>query len=105
MPERRQHPRVPCALNVTVEGLDEPVRLTTRDVSLGGVFLYSQAPRLLFAEVELTLHAPQHHLRARGRVVHHVPDVGFGVQFLSLLPGDDTRLAEFLAQVEESAAR
>ena len=92
MPERRLHPRIPCALTVTVEGLEAPMRLTTRDVSLGGVFLYSHTPRPLLTEVDLTLHAPQKHLRARGRVVHLLPGIGFGVRFLSLQPGDAARL-------------
>jgi len=101
--ERRLHPRFDCRLEVVVDGRPAPIRATTRDISIGGVFLYSDDPRPLNDAVDLTLQAEARAIRARGIVVHHLPDVGFGVQFIELADGDRERLGTFLADVERRA--
>jgi hypothetical protein len=98
--DRRQHPRFACRLEVVIEGQPGPIGTTTRDVSIGGVFLYSGEPRPLNDALDLTLQAESSTIRARGLVVHHLPDVGFGVQFVELAAGDHDRLRAFLADVE-----
>ncbi len=98
--ERRQHPRFACRLEVLVDGRPSAVAATTRDVSVGGVFLYSEDPRPLNDAVDLTIKAESRTIRTRGLVVHHLPDVGFGVQFVDMADGDRDRLRGFLADVE-----
>jgi hypothetical protein len=101
--ERRQHPRFPCRVEVLIDGRPAPIAATTRDVSVGGVFLYSDDPRPLNDAVDLTIKAETRTIRARGLVVHHLPDVGFGVQFLELTDADGDRLRGFLSEVERRA--
>lgn len=104
MSERRQSPRFPCRVHVRVDDEPLPVVLTSRDVSRGGVFLFSPRPHTLDTEVDLELSAGAAHVRAHGRVVHHLPEVGFGVQFLVMSDADQRRLGAFLAELEAAGA-
>ena len=93
---RRAHERIPCELEVHVDGLDVPVALTTRDVSLGGIFLFTTRPIELDRRVELRLEAGTIGLELTGTVVHALPGVGVGVKFTDLDHASRDQLATFL---------
>ena len=103
MQDRRQHPRIPCQIQVIVEGLPAPMAMTSRDISHGGVFLFSRAPRALNCELDVTIQAGRDQVRARGLVVHHLAGVGFGVRFLEVSARDRDTLADFLEVHERNA--
>ncbi len=79
--ERRAAPRLPCNLEVDVEGLPRPLTLSSRDVGRGGVFLYHASPPPVDAPLDLHLRGPGRSLRLSGTVVHRLEGIGFGVQF------------------------
>lgn len=98
--ERRRDRRVRCRLAVEVDGLGEPLTLTTRDVSLGGVFLYHPRPLPVDRPLALHLRAGERTLHLTGTVVHHLVDVGFGVRFDPAPDDEMSALRAFLAAVE-----
>lgn len=102
--ERRRAPRRPCALLVDLEGWPEPLTLTSRDVSEGGVFLYHQRPPPLSTELDLRLRSHGRSIRVSGVVVHHLPGIGFGVRFHERADGGVDGLDEFLATIESMPA-
>lgn len=102
--DRRRHPRVACAMRIRVDDDDTAHELTTRDVSLGGVFLFSRTSVALNAAMKLQLEAGDRVLEAGGTVVHRLPGVGFGVRFDWLAEDGEARLAEFLDAVSAEAA-
>ncbi|MCA9558118.1 MAG: PilZ domain-containing protein, partial [Myxococcales bacterium] len=102
--DRRRHPRVECAMRIRVREDDTVYDLTTRDVSLGGVFLFSKASVALNAAMTLQLEAGERTLDAGGTVVHRLPGVGFGVRFDWMAEDGERRLAEFLDAVGAEAA-
>lgn len=103
MSDRRQHPRIPCQIEVLVDGLPAPVSMTSRDISHGGVFLFSRVQRALNAELDVTIQAGGDQVRARGLVVHHLPGVGFGLRFLEVEARDREVLTDFLQTAERNA--
>ncbi len=96
--ERREHPRIPCDLQVSLTGRDETFELSARDVSVGGVFLFSKKPVSLNQAVTLKFSAGESTVEAKGTVVHHLRQVGFGVRFDVLSEADQDRLGAFLAE-------
>ena len=82
--ERRRHKRARTALDVRCAsfGLDEI--FVSRDVSGGGLFLQTPNPLAAGADVELSFSispdGPQ--IECSGHVVHSIPGVGMGIQFL-----------------------
>ncbi len=102
--DRRRHPRIACAMRIRVQEDDTVYDLTTRDVSLGGVFLFSRASVALNAAMKLQIEAGERTLEAGGTVVHRLPGVGFGVRFDWMAEDGEERLAGFLADVTGEAA-
>lgn len=99
--DRRRHPRIPCELAVLVDDAPDALHTTSRDLSLGGIFLYSTAPPALGRSVSLTFAAGPRSLALRGEVVHHLPEVGFGVRFDPIeSPADERALGAFLESIE-----
>lgn len=85
--EKRQFPRMPCALPAAAEGPRGPVRGTCTNVSLGGAFLEGvQLP--VNAPTRVTLSLPGGgELSLDAQVVRHAQAPrGMGVQFMRLDP-------------------
>ncbi len=102
--ERRAHPRYPCELEIHIAGRDGSYALTTRDVSLGGVFVFAREPLPLNQHVDLLFQAAELQLEVSGVVVHHLRNVGFGVQFAELDAVEKARFTGFLEDVEATSA-
>ncbi len=101
--ERRQHPRYACDLSVEVGGHAGTHTLTTRDVSVGGVFLYSKDAVSLDEDLALRFTAGEHDFAVDGQVVHLVAGVGFGVMFTGVDADVADSLRGFLATAEAEA--
>lgn len=101
--DRRAHQRIACELEITIAGRDGRYALTTRDVSLGGVFVFAREPLSLNQNLELSFAAGDHVLNLQGVVVHHLRGAGFGVQFEEMDAEAETRLTRFLHDVEAAA--
>lgn len=101
--ERRSAPRVPCTLRVEVEADGERALLTTRDLSVTGVFVFAPRVRPPGARLALVLHLGRGRLSLTGRVVHALPGVGYGVRFDGPDPGLRRRIERYLSQTEDRA--
>ncbi|MEZ4432837.1 MAG: PilZ domain-containing protein [bacterium] len=101
--ERRRTPRVPCTLRVEVEADGERALLTTRDLSVTGVFVFAPRVRAPGARVALVLHLGRGRLALTGRVMHAQPGVGYGVRFDGPDPGLRRRIERYLSQTEDRA--
>jgi c-di-GMP-binding flagellar brake protein YcgR len=97
----RRHTRMDTRLDVRLRVDDQVVKAETKDLSLGGMFLVSDAPVSAGDELEFVLFLPagMPPVEGRARVVHtrhpaH-PEVlpGFGLQFLSV---DTEKLRRYL---------
>jgi hypothetical protein len=98
--ERRRNPRLARAIEVEIDGLPAPLRLTSRDISEGGVFLFHPHPPPLDLELDLYLRAGDRTLALSGRVVHHLPGIGFGVRFEPPSPAIAAAVTAFVAALE-----
>ncbi len=102
--DRRAYPRFPCELEISIGGRDGRYALTTRDVSMGGVFVFAREPLSLNQSIDLSFEAGDHILNVQGVVVHCVRGAGFGVQFEAMDAEAEDRLTRFLHDVEAAAA-
>ncbi len=114
--ERRRHPRVPCRIQVWVQGEGRQFKGETFNVSPGGVFLFVDqlVPVGTNLELLLDLHDGEPAVRAQAQVTRVAPNgpgsiprqgspqpetvrPGIGARFLLMDPGDIDRLRSYLA--------
>ncbi len=89
MQDQRSHDRFPIKLDVVLVHKGEEYRAHSKDLSLGGMFVYTNAPLRFGAEVALRLAVPR--LRYEGElpaVVRWVREDGVGLAFRSLRARD-----------------
>ena len=83
MQDKRLHPRVPLSANVTCEVRGgEAITGLSRDISVGGIFIESQAEVTFGTEVTIVLRLPN--TKADFRLpgtIRWMKEDGFGVQF------------------------
>lgn len=102
--DRRAHARIPADLKVEVTAFEETLELTTRDVSLGGIFLFSRRPVPVNLEVGVTLQSGEERVSLSGVVMHALAGVGFGVGFREVSQADQEKLTAFLHAAEARQA-
>ncbi len=56
---RRQHPRTPFSVPATIRVEGHTLAASTRDVSLGGLFLFTDAPFKAGSDIEIVLMLPK----------------------------------------------
>jgi hypothetical protein len=86
--ESREHPRLTAELKVTLNHArwQHPVEVVSKDISLGGIFVYTRYTRDLPATMLLTITLPtgdDRWVTFDGEVMHGVPGVGVGIRFLT----------------------
>lgn len=110
----RQHPRYDVEIWVDFSTLDVVASSYVLNLSQGGVFIQSDSPLPLDAEVELVLRLPSGSpVQARGRVVwnhdltRETPDAarGSGIQFLDIAPSDRALLEDYIRSLAQPAER
>jgi c-di-GMP-binding flagellar brake protein YcgR len=100
MIERRKNPRFKIGVPVEIhaEGSVAPLHCATSDLSLNGCYIESMYPFPAGTCLELKLDAGDT-LLISAKVVTCDPQFGNGIQFLRMLPEDQTALSKFLDQV------
>jgi len=85
----RKHPRIPLTIEIRCDGSGRAERFISRDISTGGVFLYTTRVYPLDVKVELGFYLPYHHEQVSvvGYVRRHSQDPqsglvdGMGIEF------------------------
>ncbi len=101
--ERRRNVRAPVSLSVELRDKRGFSLHATRDISVGGFFFDRAIPHPVGTRVMLafTLPGDTRTIRCGGEIVN-VPDAhgyGMGVRFVDVLPGDQKRIDEFVAEL------
>lgn len=85
MDERRITDRVPLSLEVRWDSLSGRRSARISDISLTGCYVESLGQVTLGEQVRLEMQTPTGRwITLSGEVVHHDPNIGFGVRFASL---------------------
>jgi c-di-GMP-binding flagellar brake protein YcgR len=107
--QRREFVRIPAILDVSVNGIDEPVGgdTTTRDVSGSGIQIADPWNLALGLDVRVVLHLPDGEpLRSLGRVVRAgAEDDQKGIRLDGLARADEDRLMRYIREREVQALR
>lgn len=106
----RQHPRLAAELKVTLnhERWVNPVEVISKDISLGGIFVYTRYTRDLPISMNLTITLPtgdERYVTFDGEVMHCIPNVGVGIRFLTRSRHLDSLLARIQRGSPESIFR
>ena len=114
--DQRQHARVTIDAFVKVAGADRQYVFRTRDVSLGGLFLYTRVGHIYPFKVgnvlEIELYDYDRFMAGRAVVVRVVRDgtgeaerfpLGFGVRFVDLDPDGKRILNEMIDRARQGA--
>lgn len=83
MQDKRSHPRVPLSVDITCEVKGgEPVHGISKDISVGGMFIESEAQVTFDAQVNIVLRLPNTKADSRlPGIIRWIKPGGFGVQF------------------------
>ena len=104
--ESRRTVRVPIALRIAVrfDTINDVLNCRTLDVSRGGMFIRTRAPRPVGTRVSMRLTVADRDLPLTGKVIHSVSlhdpsglDPGMGVRFDDLPPAVESALDELIA--------
>lgn len=95
--DRRQSPRVKCAISVELRAEGEPtIWGKASDLSLGGCFVEMAIPLKIGAKFEITLWISGTKLKLKAAVASSAPGFGTGIKFLEVAPGDTEVLRNFI---------
>lgn len=99
--DQRRHPRFSIRLHVTYQDTEREIEVSSRDISLGGIFLATSRPAEPGTAVSVSVELPdrQGTVWATGRVVHCLPGRGMGIALERFGPGSRERLEAFLASL------
>lgn len=96
--ERRQSDRSRLIIEIYFDGVDATGVAHTRDISLGGLYMNTQADIAEGSQVKLRIPLASKQIIADAQVVYSNPGHGVGVRFLSLSDEDSALLLEELPQ-------
>ena len=82
--ERRHHDRARLIVDVHFDGADSTGVASTKDISLGGLYMSTQTAIRVGAMLVLRLQLGGEHVVVRGEVVYSNPGHGVGVKFNEL---------------------
>jgi hypothetical protein len=83
--ERRRHTRVRFPLEVRWEGLSGGHSARIYDISVSGCYVETLGEVQMHERVRFEVQSPTGRwLRFEGEVVHHQPNMGFGLRFVGL---------------------
>ena len=86
--ELRQHTRYSTEMIISIyhERWLHPIEVRSKDISLGGIFIYTKYTSDLPEKIILSITIPtidERYVTFDGEVVHTVPGVGVGVRFIT----------------------
>lgn len=98
-PEQRRYKRYPVQLRVQFSHTDRLMEVSSRDISLGGVYLATSKPAIPGTVIKMTIYLPesQAEIRVAGLVVHFIEGRGMGVEFKTFSRGAKNALDSYLA--------
>lgn len=99
--DHRKSPRVDIARGIWVAWRTEgdPCVSRVRDLSVGGVFITTDAPLARGCEIHLLFSLPEGEIRIKGEVRYSSTGKGMGVQFKKMGASDRARLRELLRRL------
>ncbi|HJT69136.1 MAG TPA: PilZ domain-containing protein [Terriglobales bacterium] len=105
-PERRRYPRVKAEIPVELSllGSSAPMRTAIHEISLCGCYIESMFTMDVGTKVQLAFSLGETTGSASGIVVTKYPQVGNGIDFISMSPEDRLKLHDFIAELDRDAA-
>ncbi len=84
----REHERLNAEITVSIyhKRWVHPIDVTSKDISLGGIFVYTKYTRDLPKTMLLSITLPtadERFVTFEGEVIHSLPGVGVGIRFLT----------------------
>lgn len=104
--EKRRETRIPVDLWIEAEREGELYYQRASNLSVGGAFFVQTIPLPVGTRVALkfTLPGDSHEIVCEGDIVS-AKELGMGVQFVNIVPGDRTRIEKLIARHEKQAAK
>ena len=104
--ERRRHPRFPCAGTARIfeSGIEQPTIHRVNEISMGGCYIEIMSPLPVGWCIVLELELNGRTIRVDGIVKSSQLAYGMGVQFTTLQPAEQEKLAEVIAEVSGTVA-
>ena len=102
--ERREYPRLKIHIPIEIVPDDSgaPLRGETCDISLGGCYVETIFPFQVGTAVEVRMRVGQATVIALAVIATCDPQVGNGIQFVTMLPDDFGELKAFIQAAEET---
>jgi len=99
----RRYRRYPINLRVQFSHTDRVMEVSSRDISLGGVYLSTSKPAIPGTVIKMAVYLPENQgeIRVAGIVVHFLAGRGMGVEFKTFSSGAQEALATYLQTFEE----
>jgi c-di-GMP-binding flagellar brake protein YcgR len=103
--DRRRYPRVKAKVPVELlpAGASAPMRTATDEISLCGCYIESMFTMDVGTKLQMTFSLNEVRTSAVGIIATKYPQVGNGIDFISMEPGDRLKLYDFISQVEQTA--
>ena len=79
--ERRQHDRARLIVDVHFEGVEATGVASTKDISVGGLYMSTQAAIPVGATLTIRIPFGREHVVVKGDVIYANPNRGVGVRF------------------------
>lgn len=96
-PELRRDKRIPLLLEVRLDSLSGNHTARTGDISLGGCYIETLAHVTPSEKISFAVQIPTGRwIRLSGRVVYHLPYMGFGIQFTNLPETERNMLSQLI---------
>ena len=96
--DSRRYRRYPIKLRVQFSHTDRVVEVSSRDISLGGVYVATSKPAIPGTLIKLAVYLPENQgeIRVAGIVVHFIAGRGMGVEFKTFARGARQALTAYL---------
>ena len=99
--ERRRYPRVRAKIPIELTSSGAPpMRTATEEISLCGCYVETMFTMDIGTKLGLVFSLNEERIEAQGIVATKYPQVGNGIDFISMAPQDRLRLGEYLAARE-----
>ena len=102
--DRRANPRTKVSVQTELHLADKdtPMRVQTSDLSLGGCYVETMVTIPVGARLDVALRLGQEKVMISAIVVTCYPQVGNGIQFLTMPPAARNRVRSFLEALRDS---
>ena len=100
--ERRRYPRVKVKIPVELHlSAGTPQRTSIEEISLCGCYIETMFTLEVRTRVDLVIWLNQERVTATGIVVNRYPQVGNGIDFVTMAPQDRLKLSDFISKSSE----